>query len=346
MAFRVAKRKRGQSWYLDWRDGGIRYRPSLGRVSRDAAERLRVQKEAELQGIIAPAGSVLVEDVISEYLAWYERARPASYAQAHSAIKPFTATFGSVPASMVSPREVEAWELAAKHRGASNHAVKIAKTAFRYAVRIGLIRINPMEAVRPSAPPVSRAPAYFKPDELRDLYGCAHGPLWRFMANTGVRRGEMFKARRDDVRDGSLYVESVSGGRTKSGKWRAIPLNAEARAALNGLGNDRLVTCASVWTLSDWFRREADSVGIRGTLHWLRHTFCTGLVQAGVSLHDVQLLAGHSTVVVTERYAHHAPGRGVAAVDALAKWSQKMAQNGHNGKRKSTRRIRAVSRTA
>lgn len=38
--------------------------------------------------------------------------------------------------------------------------------------------------------------------------------------------------------------------------------------------------------------------------HCLRHTFCSRLVQKGVSLSKVQKLAGHKTLAMTMRYSH------------------------------------------
>jgi integrase len=174
---------------------------------------------------------------------------------------------------------------------------------------------------------------------LDALYKTPRGPLWAFMVATGVRRGEIAKAVRTDVRDGLLVIESSAEGRTKSGKWRAVPLNGQAKDALRKLGKGRLVDVHPD-TLGDWFKRDAAAAKLPGTLHWLRHTFCTALVQAGVSLHEVKRLAGHSSITVTERYAHNAPGFGAAAVATMDGWMRAGRAGKHTGKHSSAPKTR------
>jgi integrase len=311
--------KRGPCYYLDWSEGGERFRRSLGKIDRKAAQAIQGEKEAELHGLITPTRGFTVGQVIGSYMTWYEHARPTTFKRTGYTFKPFLLRFAGQSAEGINPSAVEMWEVGQQARGSAHKAVKLAKAAFRRAMRSGMLQANPMERVQTAAPPISRAPDYYRPEQLDALYGCERGPLWRFMVNTGLRRGEMVKARREDVRDGQLIVESTAEGRTKSGKWRAIPLNAAARDALTHLGEDRLVLC-HVDTLGDWFSQDRKACKLRGSLHWTRHTFCTALVQQGVSLYDVQRLAGHSSIKVTEQYARHAPGHGVDAVGKLDEW--------------------------
>ncbi|HEL3808859.1 TPA: tyrosine-type recombinase/integrase [Stenotrophomonas maltophilia] len=89
-------------------------------------------------------------------------------------------------------------------------------------------------------------------------------------------------------------------GRTKSGKWREVPLNRYARWPLRHLP-DPLMTVHK-GTVSDWFASDARRAGIGGSLHRLRHTFCAHMVMAGMPLRMVQILAGHADYATTEMY--------------------------------------------
>jgi hypothetical protein len=53
--------------------------------------------------------------------------------------------------------------------------------------------------------------------------------------------------------------------------------------------------------------------GIEGiTLHSLRHTFASRVVQAGLSLVEIQSLLGHSSPVTSLRYAHLVPNQATS----------------------------------
>lgn len=328
--------KRGDAYYLNWRENGQQFRRSIGKVDRKEAEAVRAKKAAELAGLIAPAHGLTVEAILADYLNWSLTARPASYKRTLSALKPLRAELGGQMAEGLSPRTFEVWAVG-RPPATTEKALKMARAAFRRAVDQRILARSPMDGAKFQKPVHSRPPDYYRPKQLEALFQTPRGPLWAFMAATGVRRGEMAKARRSDVRDGLLVIESTAEGRTKSGKWRAVPLNPQAKAALKALGKDKLVAVHAD-TLSDWFAKDAESAGLPGSLHWLRHTFCTALVQSGVTLHEVKRLAGHSSITVTERYAHHAPGFGRAAVDTMGGWMQAGLAPKHRKKHTSTRK--------
>jgi integrase len=323
--------KRGDAYYLNWYDGGQQFRTSLGKVEKREAESRLTEKIAELRGLITPTRGVTVGSILKDYEEWYEKARPTTYKRAHSALKRFRARFDDESAEGLHPSSIERWVSQEKALGQAEKALKLARAAFRRALSQRRIKHSPMDGVTIPKSVTSRAPEYFQPNQLRKLARAEHGAIWQFMWNTGIRRGEMAKARRQDVRDKMLYVESLPEGRTKNARWRAIPLNPAANRALKKLGKDKLVDVHPD-TLSDWFSAETE----RGTLHWLRHTFCTALVQSGVSLHEVKRLAGHSSITVTERYAHHAPGFGRDAISTLARWTSTKTSTAKPRKRRKT----------
>lgn len=149
--------------------------------------------------------------------------------------------------------------------------------------------------------------------ELDVLRSCARhdfparAPLWLFLAHTGLRRSEIVGLSKTAVTGARLYVENelddTGDGRTKSGRWREVPLNRHARWAVRRLP-DPLVSVHRD-TLSDWFAVDAAKAGIGGSLHRLRHTFCAHMVIAGVPLRRVQLLAGRADYATTEKYYAH-----------------------------------------
>ena len=72
------------------------------------------------------------------------------------------------------------------------------------------------------------------------------------------------------------------------------------------------------------FKNACERAGIKGvTLHTLRHTNASRLVQAGVSLAEVQSLLGHTSPMTTIRYAHLSPNMASAkAVEILNRLNQ------------------------
>lgn len=313
--------KRGGAYYLNWRVDGTQYRRSLGTIDRKAAEAIRAEKEAERHGLITPSRGVTVGDVLDTYMGWYKTERPTTHKRALSALKRFRLAFDNAPAESLSGDAIEKWAAAEAAQGQAEKALKLARAALKRAVAKRRIAHSPMDGVVIPKSITSRAPPYYNREQLRALARQPRGAAWIFMVATGMRRGEMAKARRSDVRDGMILVESLPTGRTKSAKWRAIPLNAHARRALAWLGDDLLVPVVAD-TLGDWFTEDAEAAGLPGSLHWLRHTFCTILAQQGVSLHEIKRLAGHSSITVTEKYAHHAPDFGRPAVGTMAAWGR------------------------
>ena len=152
-------------------------------------------------------------------------------------------------------------------------------------------------------------------------------PLVVLVLNTGLRRSEALGLRWSEVDLGDSPRIRVEAAITKSSKTRYVPLNAEALATLSRwrkacpsqhfvFPNPNTDLPMSSIT-SSWKRlmRRAGIVDCR--FHDLRHDFASQLVMRGVDLYSVKELLGHSTIDVTQKYAHLSPRKLADAVAQL-----------------------------
>lgn len=162
--------------------------------------------------------------------------------------------------------------------------------------------------------------------DLRTLAFADHlKPMVLLSLNTGMRRGEVFNLRWQDVNLQGKTL-AVAGEGAKSSETRHIPLNAEALATLkawkeqaSGTGyvfpgeDDKPMTDVKTAWLE--LLKNAGIVGFRW--HDMRHDFASRLVMAGVPLNTVRDLLGHTDIKMTLRYAHLAPDSKAAAVELI-----------------------------
>jgi integrase len=181
----------------------------------------------------------------------------------------------------------------------------------------------------------------------RLLVGASKVPEWHcavlLAVKTGLRLGELRALRGIDVdlRAGKLTVARNlwrnHEGTPKTGKTRTLDLPASAVAALKEHQHLRgprvfLDGTGAGYTLGAWrwgLYRACRRAGLREVgWHVLRHTFASHLVMRGESLKVVQELMGHSTIHMTLKYAHLAPGATRAAVTKLDEPAPSWARRG------------------
>lgn len=147
--------------------------------------------------------------------------------------------------------------------------------------------------------------------------------------NTGARMNELLKMSwsRVDFNNALLHLE---GEDNKSAKRRSVPLNDAATAALKRRWMWVSKTCPhSEWVFAktdgerlgcirEGFKSACKTARIKNfRIHDLRHTCASWMVSEGVPLMDVKEVLGHSTIKMTEKYAHLAPHRARDAVNQL-----------------------------
>jgi len=127
---------------------------------------------------------------------------------------------------------------------------------------------------------------------------------------TGMRRGELFKLRWEDIDFDRGFIRIVG---PKGGTDQTIPLNTAARKVLEAHprtseyvfpgedGGQRV-------TIQKALRRVRAAAGLPATfrpLHGLRHAFASRLASSGqVDMYTLQKLLTHKSPVMTQRYAH------------------------------------------
>lgn len=327
---------RGRSAYLNWRDDRGQHRQSLGALPPRQAEKIRAAKEYELatgQRLLVDLGVPLFRDFATDYLKWYEAEHPATAYNCRLIVEQaLVPEFGFTALDQIKPAQVDhvkaKWRQPIKKKNdrivqlkpdSINKRLRTLKAMLNRAVEWEILRVSPIKAVKAVKKLSDKPPTFYSSEQLRLLYQISdRAPIWKLMANTGMRRGEAQQLRREHVLKDRIRVLSEEDARTKSGRWREIPLTPAAISALEELGQEGYVLPRMTGqSLSRHFQHDAAKAGLDGNLHCLRHTFCSHLVMLGVPLRTVQVLAGHSTIVMTQKYAHLSPDHLQAALSSL-----------------------------
>ncbi len=201
---------------------------------------------------------------------------------------------------------------------------------FNIALSMKAIETNPAREIKSLRDTRERKPRSLTTKEIKKLLAAAKDEkrLFRGLAYpvimtylyTGMRRSELLYLEREDVsipkRKITIQSTLEKGGYiTKSGKARVVGISKSLKPVLAQyrqkgryfLGGAE--PFMSIDGVTGSFRRLRDKAGLPPsiTLHSLRHTYITHLLEHGVNPRKVQELAGHSTLQTTWRYAHDLP---------------------------------------
>tara|TARA_R110002072_G_scaffold171703_7_gene325465 strand:+ start:175 stop:1413 length:1239 start_codon:yes stop_codon:yes gene_type:complete len=166
---------------------------------------------------------------------------------------------------------------------------------------------------------------YKKMKSIDSVFADYLKPMVLLALNTGLRRGEVFNLLWTDV-DFKKKELIVEGTTAKSGQTRHVQLNSQALQTLQDWNKQsnadyvfpsprsgkRFNNIKKSW---EGLRSHAGLEDFR--FHDLRHSFASKLVMAKVDLYTVKELMGHSTIQMTEKYAHLAPEHKASAVEKI-----------------------------
>ncbi len=245
--------------------------------------------------------------------------------------------FGDRPATSIRPYEIADWLDSLGRAPATVNRYKVTLSSiYRYGKQRDKVQVNPAREVAQQKLN-NGIVRYLKPDEEKRLRAVlqkavdACGPqneqrrkrlqhrIYELdvALGTGMRKGEQYGLRWSDI-DFDRRVITLRD--TKNGSSRTIPMIDDVVSAFRQLKKlslerkDRAIDRPNaapddvVFGIGDnkkWWEAALKDAKIKAfRWHDLRHTFCSRLAQAGVSLKVIQEAAGHKTIQMSARYAH------------------------------------------
>ena len=278
------------------------------------------------------APSVTVAELLKKYEPWVKKQRKSGKKTVRM-IRQF-GEFLPAPVSSLTSETISAWQKRqTKIKGATvNRRFAALRSMLSWAKRQELIPEVPFSVSKVSQKDSKVVERYLTPEEREKLLSAAEkcGTKWMKTAiilslNTGIRKGTLLKLKWSnvDLENKQLKLEAAI---MKGGKDAVLPLNDAACEELarwkkRTRKQKGLVFSVHGKRLSDTrtqFCKLLEQAGIKNfSWHCLRHDFASRLAMAGVSMHVVQKLMCHSTLQMTERYAHLAPSVLAEAVSVL-----------------------------
>lgn len=348
------RRKDSPVWWASYVDqSGRRVRRSTGTTER--AEAVALEAKWKLEAYRAQHWEEQPSRSFEELMVAYLKAtagdrRPRSEEAVRMHVRRLRAHFDGQVMDSLSAADVGTYVRARKDDGVSNSTInrelEVLAAAITYAVREWEWRLPNPVAGRMLKEPQGRlrwltraqAAALLRAAEAAEGKAPHLAPLITLALHTGMRRGELLGLEwsRVDLAAQQIYLEA---DHTKTARRRTVPLNATARGAILQQARFRAAHCpdspwvfatrqgARIASVKTAFNHACERAGIEDfRFHDLRHTCAAWLVQAGVPLTEVRDVLGHSTIKMTERYAHLAPENTRAA---LARLEAPESRSGH-----------------
>ena len=337
------RRKDSPYWWGSYTDAsGRRTRQSTGTSDRREAEAIlsKWRLDAHRAKQWGEQPTRVFDELMLPYLEYaFREKRQARCAIRYAAAKLYE-EFSGRDLTTLTSTEVRNYVAQRRTQGAGastiNKEIGLFSAAVGYAQREWGWEIpNPAKGCRQREPEgrvrwITRGQADKLVEEAGKEPRARHLPdLIRVALHTGMRRSELLwlEWERVDLENRLIYLEAHH---TKAGRRRSVPLNRHAYEAVVGRKQFRdehapmspWVFCrrsgARIGDVKNSFASACARAEIEDfRLHDLRHTCAAWLAQAGVPLAQIRDLLGHSTIKVTERYAHLAPENARGAVEAL-----------------------------
>jgi site-specific recombinase XerD len=233
-----------------------------------------------------------------------------------SQVAAFARHFGRSP-EQLGADDVRTYQLHLLQRRVSWSSFNQAVCALRFMYRTTLGRPEELPFIAFGKRPKT-LPSVLSPDEVLRLLNAATPPRDRVLLQVaygcGLRLNELLHLRVSDIDSARMVIHVRQG---KGAKDRLVPLSLRLLQELRaywltcrprtwlfpGQTADGTMTASNIQRR---FSRLVKRVGLskRCSLHTLRHSYATHLLEAGVDVLTLKALMGHSSLQTTARYLH------------------------------------------
>ncbi|GAB5045631.1 tyrosine-type recombinase/integrase [Thermodesulfovibrio sp. TK110] len=323
----MAVYKRGKSWYIDIRIGGVR----IHRKAADTkSEAKRIEEELKTKWRLKKLHASEIKDepvpfeVVTEmYLDYCSKvkAKKTNELERISINKHILPFFQNKYINDITTEDLIEYQGLKKNQGLSNRTVNIhisiVRKIINFAVDKGIIVRSSIKKY-PMLKEPKKQHAFLTPSEVKALIDNITCALTKkrvlFGVLTGMRPAELAYLAWNDVDfyTKTVKVQGKAGWKPKTSEERIIPLCEDAINILKELYKNR----KSQWVFSNTdkpvisikksLRAAAKKAGIqkRVSPNMIRHTFATTALLAGASIMEVKEVMGHSQIKTTARYLH------------------------------------------
>jgi integrase len=309
-------------------DTGVQSRRVAGEIF--AAWQVQVARDRWL-GRPAPTPTHTVQELVTEYLATVTpRKSPASQRRDHVVLEEFRRRWGVLGLDHLRTKTLEDYLAARLHTvtlATVSKELGVLKSAYGRAMRWDWVTTTPFRGIVLNQEGEARM-RWLTDDEAARLVGAA-APWLRDLIlvglDTGLRRNNLVGLQWSWLHDqGTTLVVPRQHVKAKKATVM-IPLTARAATIIGR--QPRHAPCVFTHSAGRAYSLEQVSMAVIRTakqaqlpgvsVHTLRHTFISRLVQAGRPLPEVAALAGHRAITMTMRYAHLAPSHLRAGIQVL-----------------------------
>lgn len=377
---RVSIFVKGRVWYANHQEGPKQKRTSLRTRNHEVARQKARAIEAELSGAVPrQAGTFDIAAAVQAYIDWQDSndRAPKTMVKYRDVLTRFAAHCRDAGVRLmhaITTQTVDEFAIRRRRDGMAAKTIYTELTVVRqwlnFVVSRRMLAASPVagtKLVKPKPGPRD----YWRQDQLDAIVDAARGPYkaaYLLMSETGMRVGEVVHLTHDDLTlDGPAPVahirakEVVAGAkpwRPKNGEQRAVPLSPRAVAMLRDLPRrrrwviDRMNGTAATANqpandrhILAYLKTVLAKLGLEGTNHKFRHSFCTIAVLAGVDFFTLRRWVGHVDEEALKIYVHIADEQAQVTMRQLAERRQAAGRAAKPGRgRKGISTVLAQSR--